>query len=110
VKGPKKKKSHVARGGVWGKREKKEDVREGGGDGGSPKRGGPHEIFATAIPSTMGILLRVILTKMAHPHMGTKIPIRVVDPLPPLRVVDPPPLLVYSENPLYEWRYLRAFP
>ena len=127
------KKSHAALGGCGVSEKKKEArVREGGG---SPTRGGggllrvgdplPHEKFSTAFPNNMGPLFRLILTKMAYPHMDTKIPLRVVYPLPPLRVGnpppstrsrpslptrgDPPPLRIIFKNPLYEWGYLRAF-
>ena len=88
---------------MWGKQKKKKKkkkearVREGEGE--------PHKIFPTPSPSTKRTLFRLILIKMAYPHMDTKIPLRVVDPPsslmrgypPPLRVVDPLP---YAWGPL----------
>ena len=50
----------------------------------------PRKIFDD-FPQYYASLFRLIMTKMAYPHIDTKIPLRVVDPLPPLRVVDPLP-------------------
>ena len=64
-------------------------TREGGGVYYAWRTPLPHEKISTAFPSTMGTLFRLILTKMAYPHMDTKIPLRVVFPLPHLRVGNP---------------------
>ena len=103
--------SHV---GECGVSEKKRGPREGGGlqRVGDPP---PHEKFSTASQSTLRTLFRLILTKMAYPHIDTKIPLRVVYPPSPtregppsLRVRDPSPRIIFDE-PQYEWGYLRAF-